>query len=64
MDDEKPRRKQAWPEWQRMTWLMTWPWSASWNQLTGCCAGPVALYGVAIVIIGVVVYFFISWLAH
>jgi uncharacterized membrane protein len=60
MDDEKQRRKQERPEWQRMTW----PWSASWNQLTGCCAGPVALYGVAIVIIGVVVYFFISQLTH
>ena len=60
MDDEKQRREQDRPEWQKWTW----PWSASWNQLTGCCAGPIALYGVAIVIIGVVVYFFISWLTH
>jgi len=60
MDEEEWRRDTDWSEWRRMTW----PWSASWNQLTGCCAGPVALYGVALVIIGVIVFFFISWLTH
>jgi hypothetical protein len=45
MDDEKQRRKEDWPEWQRMTW----PWSASWRQLTGC------LEQVAIGIAGMVV---------
>lgn len=60
MDDDERRREQDRPEWRRMTW----PWSASWNQLTGCFAGPVALYGIAIVIIGVIVHFFISWLTH
>ncbi len=60
MNEEKQHREQDWPAWR----VMTWPWLESRNQLTGCCVGPIALYGTVIVIIGVILYFFISWLTH
>lgn len=59
MDEDEWRRERR----SRMR-RMTWPWSASWNELTGCCAGRAALYAVAVLLVGVILYFFVSWLTR